>query len=98
MVEPLTLLDKVMVNLSLYIKQSPHRESKVTLLHLFTNLYHRDISPRRGTSTGVFHGDLFWRQQVLQYFNIAGQYVLKYLHMVPKHVKIENGGQRVLIR
>ena len=36
---------------------------------------------------------------MLQYFNIEGQYVLKYLQTVPKHAKIiENGGQHVLIR
>ena len=37
---------------------------------------------------------------MLRYFNIEGQYVLKYLQTVPKHAKIvENGGgQHVLIR
>ena len=36
---------------------------------------------------------------MLRYFNIEGQYVLKYLQIVPKYAKtVENGGQRVLIR
>ena len=36
---------------------------------------------------------------MLRYFNIEGQYVLKFLQTVHKHAKIvENGGQHVVIR
>ena len=71
----------------------------------FSGLPPRGVCGREGGALDIyFDGGVpqrpyFWRQYVLRYFNIEGQYVLIFLQTVPKDAKVvENGGQHVLIR